>query len=635
MNHNLNPVALIVVLLANCASKPPVHHPATPATSTPRPPPIEQPAPDRGKTPEVSTPRKRPSKYSHYTDDQVEAEIARLSAKRQRLLRRYTEKHPDVVIIGRDLKDLRTLRTNRQRERPPHPSPDIDLAAPPRILGPEFSGFLPDFSYAGYRWGEEPIPITTGKEFDVSSYGATADDGIDDTEAIKAALTDASQIDARVTIIFPPGRFIVSDVLMLERDNIVLRGTNGENKSTILYFPIPILETENAQVLFESVRLTLNKKDLRTGGRRVSPAAWTGGFIWSRSSQPRNKPLGNALTGTRGEYSIKIDGSAGTRPGDVIQIQWCTLRCNVDGFLRHVFDDQPVQIGRLTRAIRANGIVKQYVTVTRSDGKHITVKEPLLHDIRPEWRVKLATTRLLKRIGIENLTLQFPNVRYAGHLLEAGYNAIYMTDALHSWIDNVTIVNADSAVIMNRCKNVSVQGITTKGRGGHYAVNVTGSSDILVRDFNFVAHSVHGPSTNWMANRTVFTGGRVNNMPIDQHNGLNQQNLFDNLKIRLERADKLFRHGGAKDWRPTAGAFSTFWNIEVKAKRNSTIKLRNAPSARIIGLRGNPRLQIDYGPNAYIERLNQPLPMHPSLYTYQLRNRKKSVESSVVARGMK
>ena len=49
-----------------------------------------------------------------------------------------------------------------------------------------------DFSYAGYDHGERGIPAATGVRFDVTTYGAVADDGMDDLPAVTSARADGN-----------------------------------------------------------------------------------------------------------------------------------------------------------------------------------------------------------------------------------------------------------------------------------------------------------------------------------------------------------------------------------------------------------------------------------------------------------
>jgi hypothetical protein len=90
----------------------------------------------------------------------------------------------------------------------------------------------------------------------------------------------------------------------------------------------------------------------------------------------------------------------------------------------------------------------------------------------------------------------------------------------------------------------------------------------------------------------------------------------------------LFLAGGADYWRPSHGAFTTFWNINIdvagKFDTSRPILLNgmgDGPFARIIGVHGNHNFKLEYGPDAYIEFLNQTLQKATSLYDYQLKKR--------------
>ena len=68
-----------------------------------------------------------------------------------------------------------------------------------------------DFSYAGYDHGERGIPAATGIRFDVTTYGAVADDGMDDLPAVTSAIRAAEAAGGGI-VFFPKGRFHLSEV---------------------------------------------------------------------------------------------------------------------------------------------------------------------------------------------------------------------------------------------------------------------------------------------------------------------------------------------------------------------------------------------------------------------------------------
>jgi hypothetical protein len=84
--------------------------------------------------------------------------------------------------------------------------------------------FLHDFSYAGYRAGEAPLPESDPlPRIDaVSDFGADPDGGLDATASLQAAL-DAAGADGG-TVYLPPGDYRVDGVLRMDRSGVVLAG---------------------------------------------------------------------------------------------------------------------------------------------------------------------------------------------------------------------------------------------------------------------------------------------------------------------------------------------------------------------------------------------------------------------------
>ena len=88
----------------------------------------------------------------------------------------------------------------------------------------EETPFLPDFSYAGYGFGLTPIPSETGKVISVTDFGAEPDDGIDDSAAILEAMEAARKTSGSVIVRFPAGKFIISEIINIDRGDIVFQG---------------------------------------------------------------------------------------------------------------------------------------------------------------------------------------------------------------------------------------------------------------------------------------------------------------------------------------------------------------------------------------------------------------------------
>lgn len=59
---------------------------------------------------------------------------------------------------------------------------------------------------------------------DVTNFGAIPDDGLDDTQSVNAAIDAARKVDGPVVLAFPPWRFVLSDILFIDRSHFTLRG---------------------------------------------------------------------------------------------------------------------------------------------------------------------------------------------------------------------------------------------------------------------------------------------------------------------------------------------------------------------------------------------------------------------------
>jgi len=494
----------------------------------------------------------------------------------------------------------------------------------PKILDPKSGIFLPNYSFSGYRWGEKELPQKK-PTLSVEKFGAKPDDGKDDTKAVLTALKHAMAQKGPVVLHFPPGRFLLSDILYIERSHFVIQGSGSGKGGTVLAFTRS-LNDMNLPESFLKRRESLIKNKKYVKGKLFSLFSWSGGVIWTRlggGSKYKGSKI-DGISGVRGNHEIQLEKPGSWKPNDTLDLRWYNTQGKESSFLKHVFGPDIKSYGvRLTdNATRA--LVQQPVTVVSVKGKTLIIKEPLLHDLRPEWNNTLQQVLHLEEVGFEGFRVEFPDVPYAGHHLEEGYNGLSLTQLKHSWVKDVVINNTDAGILTSGSKNLTYQNIAVTGRTGHYSVHIGGSYGVLCKDFRFESSAVHDPSFNSKATLCVYSHGKVRHAKLDQHNGINHQNLFENLDI--ENGKDLFRHGGAGYWAPTAGQFNTFWNIRMK--KTGKVSCRNAPSARLIGLISEtPGLKLDYHPKPYVEGLNQKGISVPSLYEYQLDVRLSSSKS--------
>ncbi|MGE0173959.1 MAG: glycosyl hydrolase family 28-related protein [Oligoflexales bacterium] len=504
------------------------------------------------------------------------------------------------------------------------------------------STYLPDFSYVGYHWGEKPIPQKTAT-MNVTDFGAVPDDKIDDTEAFKKALDAAHKSSKPVVLKMPKGRFIVNDILTIKRSDFVLQGSGSDANGTIIEIDKALAQLPTPDAMKETEEyLRVNNKKTKDG-KLFSVYSWSGGFIWVQYPGLRIYPylekydqkidaVATAETGVRGSHQFTVNPK-GLKIGDTIQLNWYNTEGQKSSLLQHLYMNDGLVIGSRHWENPQRPLITQQLLITAINKDTVTVKEPLLHDIRKAWQVAVTKPNLLQEVGLENFAIEFPNVPFAGHHSEDGYNGIYFTGSHHSWIKNVRVNNADTPILTDKVANLTITDIAVTGRQSHYGIHLGDVYNVLVKDTVIDAPSFHALSFNTYSRGSLYTHSEIKQNPsLDQHCGSNHQNLFDNIKItENNKESKLFEHGGDKYWAPTHGAYNTFWNIDVnfaydtKGQEQVEIKgIEDGPHANFIGFHANRPVKFTYGPDAYIEGLNRSDIKIPSLYEFQLAKRLQS-----------
>ncbi|MFP4844296.1 hypothetical protein [Winogradskyella sp. PE311] len=512
--------------------------------------------------------------------------------------------------------------------------------------------YLPDFSFAGYHNGEFEIPSSLGKTINAVDFGVISNDGRDDSKALKLAVSEASKVEGKVTLQLPAGRLILSDILYLERSNFVLRGTGSGDDGTEIYLPRPLMYCEDPEELKE-LREYLIEFDKRQREKEnnidlpFSQYAWSGGFIWTKVPETRVKPylqkyekpygvVAKVSHGKRGEFTFKVTDRNNLNVGDIVELQLFNKDGKEGEIIEDLYKNEVEKIGSHHWNFPDLPIVKQQIEITKISGNSITINSPLTINIKPNYKSQLVVWKHLKEVGIEHLKITFPDAPRVAHHVEPGNNGIYLTRVYNSWVNDVVIENADSGILTEEIANVTINNIITKGEHlAHYTVAMSGTYNVLAKDIKVYNKAVHPLSFNTLSTKSVYLDCEVFVDPIlDQHSGANHQNLFDGIKVHLtpkeDMSYPLFAGGGAGYWKPSHGAFSTFWNIHVNILNGTDSKspillngMKDGPYARVIGVNGNHNFTVNYKPMAYIELVNKTVDTIPSLYRYQLKKRLK------------
>ena len=508
--------------------------------------------------------------------------------------------------------------------------------------------YLPDFSYAGYRCGEVPIPMISQTMIHATDYGVISDDGLDDSKNLIKAMAAAEAITGPVVLQLPPGRIILSDILYIERSHLVLRGSGSGDRGTEIYCPRPMMYMEDPEALAE-LREYLVQLDKRQREPQnnidlpFSQYAWSGGMIWTQVAGERVKSylgkydveeieVARITSGKKGQHMLKGVNINGLKVGDVVQLQLFNTTGSVNSdLIDDLYKGADVKIGSHHWNFPSLPIVRQEVEITQIKGHDITIKSPLTVSITAAYNAKLVQWNHLEEVGIEHIRISFPDASYIAHHVERGFNGLFLTRLHNSWVKDVVIHNADSGILTEEIANVTIRDIKTTGSNkAHYTVAMAGVHNVLVENLSVYNLAVHPLSFNTFSTKNVYRNCEVFVMPVlDQHSGANHQNLFDQIMVHIDPSEDgsypLFAGGGAGYWKPSHGAYSTFWNIQVRFMSGIDHKnpillngMKDGPYARLVGISGNHPVEVQYGPSAHIEMVNQVPSTIPSLYQYQL-----------------
>jgi hypothetical protein len=454
--------------------------------------------------------------------------------------------------------------------------------------------FLHDFSYAGYHFGQDPIPTVLGPMFNVRLYGADGDDQQDDTQAIQQAINEAQQAGGGV-VYLPAGTYYVTPTiygtqggryqghpwaLLITGSRVVLRG-DGPDRTRIFY---------NSTFSHRGGILMVSP---RPGRPEVTPGSWDEVVAFDLNRSDWREPVGDPIplaadliTPTK---VIPLQTTAGLEVGD-----WIVIR----GYKTEAFlSDHHGNV---------NGYGLQYYRQILAIDRHantITVDIPTRYPLKRSYDSQVYKVKpALEEVGIEDLSfamLESPNLED----ISTSY-VLYFKNARHSWVRNVSTYPPPQnsggygypsgapdelkyhihsyGLELRDTRNITVDNAhfanpQHHGGGGNGYLFIIQGSDNLIQNSS-AANGRHNFSFKGMvasgnvlyANTSRFTpnyprvrnGEEVNGMTLesDFHMWLSHANLIDNFTLD---GDSFLAQ-----YRPCcshyiAAAQNVFWNTNV------------------------------------------------------------------------
>jgi rubredoxin len=481
---------------------------------------------------------------------------------------------------------------------------------------------IPDFSYAGYRHGNELIPEASGKVFSVVDYGARKDASEDAQEAIQKTI-HAAEAQGGGIVFFPAGRYLVNGTegnrksIVISKANITLKG-EGQNKSVIFMKHHMVAHDPNYMWLVPPMFLFSNQTD--------SP----GSFLSKITEDVE-----------RGSFEIEVDDESHIKVGEVVALYNRSTNATSE-FLNY---RTPWPIWDST--IKKGPLTIEKHTVKAVVGNRILFNEPIFCTVRSGNCWELWSQSMTADWRMEDLCLegnwQEKIVHHKNYIHDSGWTMVEMIRGLNPIVTRVRFLNVNACVNFVGCMNATGSEIVLEGNAGHCSVQASSGSygTLLTRIVDKTNDgSWHGPGSSKSSCGTVIHRcvGKERGGP-DFHASWPYGTLVDSCHCGL------IGTGGSYRLLPNHGPFLIWWNHRhvgaplvnynfwEERKDQEFYSGPKVSGAWMVGYHGAEKNSFVEKSLSYSESHGQPVEIG-SLYEAQLALRKKSSRpiSSTTAR---
>jgi len=539
----------------------------------------------------------------------------------------------------------------------------------PEAANLETDKVIQDFSYAGYRRGEHPIPDVNGPIFDVTlaPFNADSSGRHDATDAIQAAIQAAGDTPGGGVVFLPAGTYLLSvrpetrnEALLITQPNVVLRGA-GVGR-TFLLSTTSVLRPPGTTGAKSIIRV---KGPEEASMRAVVPA--------SAESLLRE----DLLHSTR---VIPVESTELFQVGDTV-----LARIDLtDAWLAET--KEPTWAGNAA-ALWDTLSFRRAVTAVDPIAGTVTVDAPIRHPLkrRDQARLSRLSQGPVTGVGLEDFSIG--SLQNAGTVWGQGdyktegtpsrevhsSRMIEFFRARDSWIRRVHSFQApgntstahmlSNGIVILLSSHITVEDCVMErpqyggGGGNGYMFTLVGSQECLIKNSE-ARFSRHGFTITAMgASGNVITGcidrdsgfatghtGEQHSSGIssDHHMRLSMANLIDTCTGDASWWEAVYRPWGGPVLHGVTSTHTVFWNTYGTGRMTSRVaRIENFDWAvrsdqggwgYVIGTRGeragadvsqNPKAANGQsGPVDHVEGLGQGDTLEPfSLYQDQLRRR--------------
>ncbi|KAF6262421.1 hypothetical protein COO60DRAFT_1676006 [Scenedesmus sp. NREL 46B-D3] len=401
---------------------------------------------------------------------------------------------------------------------------------------------LLDFSYAGYRAGEAPLPDMPPSVDLKASFGARGDGRTDDTQAFLDAI---EAVTDQGVIYIPPGTYVISQKLDIPK-RVVFKGAGRDN--TTLLFTKSLTDLEGNRWAGGNSQYT------------YGPALMN---FWGTGRTDASSLLGTVVrNASRGDKRLFVSSTARFSMNAWVRL----LLDNVNNGL--VADLHSGLIPADTAFNNRNDAIMFNFKVTEIGANFIGFDRPLAVNVSTAWRPEVHSWASYTRTecGVEKLTIRMPWSSYAGMNREQGWNALNFWWTPHSWVNDVSIINSDLGIIVDGSPFFTVQqlhmGVSaprgSNGYDGTWGVWLKNGADVLVTRFNMSRTFTQDFGAQSFQLGTVISNGVGVNLSVNALYAGPYATLVSNVNFGAARNPYGLSGAG-----PKASSYSTFWNVRA------------------------------------------------------------------------
>lgn len=396
----------------------------------------------------------------------------------------------EAATLSEDLSSMTiSIKTGTATYNVPVKEMETTLAWNKFVLGAE-DNLLLDFSYAGYKHGEESAPDGKAwgfKEENIRNYMTEGSDYARD--ALNKILEkydlnkSSGNSNAKVLIYFPEGDYILHnnsdntkdpDKTTGDKDelgnntshsidifggNVIIKGAGRDKTRLIMETP----NLPNSNAMYSSpVMISIRRNAWLPGDGEVG----------------KNSDV--TADAKKGTYSIEVANPEIFSVGEYVCL--------------YLHDKNPELVAKellpyqwestMTNIAETGVQVEDYHMITAKDGKKITFKEPIMHEVEAKYDWILKKYYYYENVGIEDLTFVGNAKADFGHHDDweddGAYKPLNFMRLVNSWVRRVDFENISEAASIISSANVSVYDVNILGNRGHAAIRSQGSSRVFI-----------------------------------------------------------------------------------------------------------------------------------------------------------